>query len=117
MSARELLGVEPEPTFDADGYPTDATLRVIRRWKIDDTDDCERLLEYVQKAWRYPTYFVRDERRSRDGISRRATRRWSVSTAGWSGNESLIDALQRNYLFWALCWVEHRRGGHFVFRT
>lgn len=106
-----------EPTFDADGYPTDETLEIVQTWSITTLDDCEALLLYVQRAWRYPTYFTRHARRIREWKVGSLKRKWSVSTGGWSGNESLISALEANYIFMALCWRSSRRGGHYEYLT
>jgi hypothetical protein len=61
--------------------------------------------------------FVEAQFRWADRQVRRRGRRWSISTGGWSGNESLIEALQRNHIFWSLCWMKSERGGHFVFEV
>ena len=106
-----------EPTFDADGYPTDATLRVIAKWPIATYDDCEALLNYVRLAWRYPTYFRVQPRRFREYKGGRLLRRWLISTGGWSGNESLIGAMEKNIMLHALCWHSSQRGGHYEYRT
>lgn len=86
--------------MDEDGYPEDDELDRLRKWPYQD---CLGALEYAQSLWRYPEYFTRD-----------ATG-WRVSTGGWSGNESVIGALMENTMFWMLCWVSSRRGGHFEF--
>jgi len=93
--------------LDDDGYPTALALKRIRRFgsKGDTLPDWNELLRYCQKLWRYPDYVQENERR------------WEFHTGGWSGNESIIEALQDNGLFWILCWVMSSRGGHFVFEV
>ena len=81
-------------------YPTTVELRKIARWSHKDF---RGLLEYVRSIWSYPDRFV---------MTRRSL---YLSTGGWSGNESVIDALQRNGIFWGLCWKRSERGGHFWF--
>ena len=78
-----------EPEFDADGYPTETTLKLIENWP--HTNFVE-LIEFVKKAWRYPHYFMMDEQDEN---------LLCVSTGGWSGNESLIGAMKANVVFWA----------------
>ncbi len=90
-----------EPTFDKDGYPTEETLQTIRQWSHKDY---RGLLEFVCKAWCYDDPYVK-----------RYGRRLELHTGGWSGNESLIGALQANTMFWAMCWDKSERGGHFWF--
>jgi len=103
---REISGdVEvTEPTFDADGYPTEETLEAIRDWDCVGRKQRDALLAFVKKAWRYAdsTWAVGPE-----GLC--------VSTYGWSGNESLVSAMQENHVFWSLVWKQSNRGGHFVF--
>lgn len=61
------------------------------------------MLEFTRALWSYPD------------------RWWTegdilhLSTGGWSGNESLIYAMQENRMFWAICWESSRRGGHYTF--
>lgn len=106
----------PEPEFDRDGYPTEATLDVIKKWPMENPDANVALIEYCQRAWSYPEYFRRGSRRSSRPTGR-LVRTWHVSTGGWSGNESIIDAMMENWLFWATSWVSSRRGGHYEFET
>lgn len=81
-----------EPTFDKDGYPTEETLQEIRQWKNENNQDAIDLLRYIQAAWYYP-----DRAKDKDGL-------FVFSTGGWSGNESLIQALQENSIWFYLCW-------------
>lgn len=94
-------------------YPTAAQLEEIRAWEfIGDMEAvCAKLLAHVKSLWWYEGWH---EYTSRDDWGR-ASRVYDLSTGGWSGNESLIGALRENLLFWSLCWLEHRRGGHYRF--
>ena len=91
------------PEFDTMGYPTDDTIKAIAEWPYKDEGGFEGLLDFVASAWHWPRYW------SREG------RTIHASTGGWSGNESIIAALEENRVFWWMCWQQSRRGGHFVF--
>ena len=89
---------------DNNGYPIDAELQTIRDWPYPKGH--RGLLEYVEELWWAPEW----------GISTEGSE-WSISTGGWSGNEEIIGALQENTMFWLMCWVQSRRGGHYIFRV
>ena len=89
------------PSFDSNGYPTAGTLRTIRHWR---TGDPQGLMDYCREAWKYADTCWRQEGR----IIR-------ISTSGWSGNESIIESLIDNMMFWLVYWVSSRRGGHYEF--
>lgn len=91
----------PEPAFDDDGYPTDATLEIIKVWPYKDFFT---LMAFVRLAWKYDNYF------EQDGDF------FYLATGGWSGNEDIIRALQENRVFWALCWEQSARGGKHIFK-
>ena len=98
------------PEFNKDGYPTNNTLDIVKNWKIRNQQDYDNLIEFLKNGWTYPEYFgniVIDEDHG-ECIC--------ISTAGWSGNESFISALEENCMFWAIGWVESRRGGHYKFK-
>lgn len=117
--AAQLLSVagKPEPpagnpTDDpilGDGdYPGDIELARIEHWPHDDL---RGLFEYIAERWKYPEYWhqIFDHEK---GVSR-----ITCSTGGWSGNESLISALQSNLMAWMLAWSELKRGGHYKFEV
>ena len=92
----------PMPEFDSDGYPTDETLRRIREWPAETLHD---LPAFVCKAWSYPDRAVLDDNKNT----------LYLSTGGWSGNESIIGALQASHIFWLFAWQQSQRGGHYWF--
>ncbi len=97
-----------EPAFDSSGYPTDETLEAIEKWSYSDF---RGLMKFVVKAWHWPDMITMSSILDENG------QHWQVSTGGWSGNESIIVALQANFMFWAMCWVSSRRGGHYEFEV
>ena len=100
--------IDLKSTMDEDGYPTEETERLVREFE----GDARELLASLREVWMYPTYW--DEEDGVD-ILDRPVHRYHVSTAGWSGNESLIEALRNHWIFWMRFWVEERAGGHFIF--
>lgn len=83
-------------------YPTDKQLEVIKNFDLIK-HPVKEFLDYVQPLWEYPDRFCRTKHRL------------YLSTGGWSGNESIISAMQQNYLFWGLYWQKSQRGGHYWF--
>jgi hypothetical protein len=98
--------------MDDDGYPTDETLERIAAWKFTTRGELHALIDHIRDIWAYADagYFGVTEEHGEPPT-------WKLSTAGWSGNESVIEALQRNTLFWLVCWQSSRRGGHYEFRA
>lgn len=101
-----------KPTFDSDGYPTQRTLYPITEWPIRSNQDIEDLLEFCKDSWKYRNYWGHTKGEEKSG------EQWiKVSTGGWSGNEDIIGALEQNHIFWSVCWLESRKGGHYKFLT
>jgi len=88
------------PTFDSDGYPTEETEANIEKWEITDPTGW---ITYARASWNLHYGQVREEKDSLQFI-----------TGGWSGNESIISAMQRNYALWGLLWQLSERGGLYV---
>jgi hypothetical protein len=98
-----------EATFDADGYPTSESLRRISDWPYDDPVGWFR---FIYRCWWQPGWGWH-EAPALDDFNR-PVHRYSISTGGWSGNEDVIGAMQKSFL-WHLTWESSRRGGHYVF--
>ena len=91
----------PTISLDADGYPADETIDEISSY----CGDWHALLERIRPL-------IDDH-----GWIRRDGDTWEIATGGWSGCESVINALKRNRLFWAECWYSMSRGGLYEFRV
>lgn len=91
--------------MDADGYPDEQELKKIKEWEGPFLD----LMEYIRPRWAYAQAGYWRAYHKDGGVTFRC------STAGWSGNEDIVGALQENYVFWGICWRGSRRGGHYEF--
>ena len=89
-------------------YPTKAQLNKIEKWDFAQKSIMS-LIEYVMSLWKYAEcgYFE---------IKGKKVIKVRMSTAGWSGNESIIGALQNNVIFWTFYWEKSVRGGHYFFK-
>ncbi len=100
-------------------YPTEEQLKRVREWNI--FDDMRGFVDYITSLWEYPDYIGISKRYSGEKVLKADNPKswqhkvWSVSTAGWSGNESLIGAMKDNFMFWSVCWHNTRKGGHYTF--
>lgn len=93
-------------TLDKDGYPTRKTLSTIRKWNLSvELANYHKFMDYVRDIWKYAdgNYWERDGNK------------YTLHTGGWSGNEDLIYAMQKNAMFWIQYWYSSTRGGHYVF--
>lgn len=91
--------------IDEDGYPTEGTLERIRTFD-PFTGDLEEFIEYLMDNWQ--NGYIPKYNKKKHILK--------LSTGGWSGCESIITALQKNFAFWTLFWYSHVRGGHYEFR-
>ena len=108
--------IENNEMLDEDGYPTDAALDVIKLWHWNDIKGWFKFIESVWSAG-YGRWIECE-----DGFDQYTNEilknnlRYHLSTGGWSGNESIIHAMQKNKsMLWTLTWVQSRRGGHYIF--
>ena len=85
-------------------YPTEDELKKIVEWPHSDF---KGLMDFIHSIWEYAEcgYWVQKHKR------------YYVSTAGLSGNEDIISALEKNLIFWIMCWQQSKRGGHYIFHV
>lgn len=105
------------PTFDADGYPTDETLKRIREWPCDTLADMEAAMDFAGKAWAYQEAWTKERGWvDPEWPSAPPEIRYCFSTFGWSGNESVVGAIKANQMLQAIGAYSWRRGGHYEYR-
>ena len=87
-------------------YPSDEELEKVRIW--DAVKDPHGLIEFLKEIWHWPDW----------GVVCTGTRSMKLvlHTGGWSGNESIVQALEENLMFFTLFWLRSDRGGHYYFR-
>jgi hypothetical protein len=101
-----------EDLQDEDGYPTEAALEIIKLWGYDDS---KGLFEFIKSIWWMPSFGWHEKTVSHEWKEDIKVYQYHISTGGFSGNESLIRALQENWIMWTTSWVQSRRGGHYIF--
>lgn len=109
--------IEHNEMLDDDGYPTVAALDVIKLWHWDDAKGWFKFIEDLWAHHRFGWNEVDEPHEWSDTkqYKDRMVHRYYISTAGWSGNEFIIQAMQDNGMMWHLNWVQSRRGGHYIF--
>jgi hypothetical protein len=104
-----------ETWLDGDGYPTDEALQRLRDWPLKD---CDGALDFVRELWSdYGT--ASPTISAHEGYVLHAEpgdRYLRLATGGWSGNEDLIAAMQRNEMAWLMTWRLSARGGLYIFQ-
>lgn len=97
--------------LDEDGYPTEDALDLITKWHWIDE---KGWFEFIHSIWHLASWGWREGGEPHDWKDAKVYR-YNISTGGWSGNESIIRAMQKNEMLWHLTWVQSRRGGHYIF--
>ncbi len=98
--------------FDEDGYPTEQALEIVNLWHWDDIPGW---FKFIKELWWSPDMLWTEKTESHDYKKDKSVHRYYISTGGWSGNESIIHAMQKSEMNWHLTWVQSRRGGHYIF--
>lgn len=92
-----------DPILGDDGYPHESELQRIREWPWEE--GWRGLMAYVRRRWQYADA----------GYWEQQGDRFRIATAGWSGNESLVGAMEQNWMFQSICAVAWHRGGEYVY--
>lgn len=105
--------IEHNELLDDDGYPTDAALDAIKLWHFSDA---RGWFKFIEGLWWSSSMLWKEDDVPHDWKDGETVHRYYISTGGWSGNESIIRAMQENnHMLWTLNWVQSRRGGHYIF--
>jgi uncharacterized phage protein (TIGR01671 family) len=105
--------MESELFLDEDGYPTDLALTLIEKANPFEKNPHE-LMDFIKRLWQYADWGWSTKKKKMYNGKKAVL--YSISTGGWSGNESIISALKNNgNFFWTLYWQSSRVGGHYKF--
>lgn len=113
VKARELP-VYPEHLFTEEGhYPSDECLEFIKKFDVIKYG-VRTLVDFIERVWWMPSWgFQLSD--GVDDIFNEPCKKLELHTGGWSGNESIMYALEENVIFWTVSWTQTRRGGHYYF--
>jgi hypothetical protein len=101
-----------EDMLDEDGYPSEAALEIVRIWHWTDP---KGWFEFIKSIWHLKSWGWDEGEEPGGWNNEKKVYQYHISTAGWSGNESIIREMQKNDFMWSLNWVQSRRGGHYIF--
>ncbi len=104
--------------MDEDGYPSDDALSLVQVWHHSDP---KGLFDFIYHLWNLKSFGWHSVNGGIDEWTNseieETTTRYYLSTAGWSGNESIIRSMEQNVELWEDVWVQSRRGGHYIFEV
>lgn len=87
-------------------YPTNKELKEISNWDILEKGVIGLLNLIEELWWCNSTGFILKGKRKL---------KLELHTWGWSGNEDIINVLQK-IMFWFMFWRKSIRGGHYYFK-
>jgi hypothetical protein len=98
--------------LDEDRYPTEEYLNWLKDWRSwveEGTSDAmvPNILQSLKETWTYGSIEIKRPYNAQFVVE--------LHTYGWSGNEEIIEALEKNPLFWSN-WIRHDVGGHYYFK-
>lgn len=104
-----MNNTNPEDLMDEDEYPTDEELEALTR--LEGTP--RQFVDEVVRMWEYPNYATVTT--IKDDFDRHVLQ-LRLATGGWSGNESIVEAIDAS-MFRILWWHLSQRGGLHIYRV
>ena len=98
--------------LDEDGYPTEDALFCVENWNYEDP---KGWFTFIKNIWYLSDWGWKESLEFHNWRKDTEVIHYSISTAGWSGNELIIKSMEKNDLLWHTTWYSSRRGGHYVF--
>ena len=89
-------------------YPDINELRQIEHWPLKSHKDYVDLAEFVCNLWHYDDWAT---------LKGRKVKTLRLATGGWSGNEDILKALDKNFMFGMTCWEMSKRGGLHIYKV
>jgi hypothetical protein len=83
----------------------------IENWDIQDSHN---LIQFLKDSWYYKEFFI--EEWSSDDKKKKPILILTLQTFGYSKNEEVIHALERNKPFWKMFWWKSKVGGRHYFK-
>lgn len=108
----EVKALLEQDPLDEDGYPSESALMAIEKWHFSDP---KGWFEFIKSIWHLASWGWSERLEDHEFKENTTVYRYHISTAGWSGNESIVRAMEVNEFMWHLNWVQSRRGGHYIF--
>lgn len=101
----------PDLIMDDEGYPTEEWLTFIEEYQPDEYLPIYDFLELLKSSWNHSQWGFKLHRIYR-GI-----RKLELHTGGWSGNESIIKAIEKNIFltYISMKYKMWETGGHYYF--
>lgn len=113
VALSEIQFLLAQDMLDEDGYPTESALKIVRTWPCGH--NIKEYFEFIKSIWWAANWGWTESSVPNDYNPAKNVHQYSISTGGWSGNESIIREMQNNTMLWHLNWVQSRRGGHYIF--
>lgn len=111
-SKQHIESLMTRDLIDEDGYPTVEALEIIRIWHWTDS---KGWFDFIHSIWYLSDWGWYEGPEPHQWKENETCYHYNISTAGWSGNESIIEAMKKNSFMWSFTWVQSRRGGHYIF--